>query len=115
MSDKFFFKGRQDARENHVKHSFEVRGNANKKAGTKKYPLSLVVTSESRMQEVQTLVDDANLYAEITVDDSVDATESIGELTVILNKTESVKISDVPARNDPCSCGSGKKYKKCCG
>ena len=22
---------------------------------------------------------------------------------------------DVPGRNDPCSCGSGKKYKKCCG
>ena len=21
----------------------------------------------------------------------------------------------VPGRNDPCSCGSGKKYKKCCG
>lgn len=20
-----------------------------------------------------------------------------------------------PARNDPCVCGSGKKYKKCCG
>ncbi len=22
---------------------------------------------------------------------------------------------DVPGRNDPCRCGSGKKYKKCCG
>ena len=22
---------------------------------------------------------------------------------------------DTPGRNDPCSCGSGKKYKKCCG
>jgi uncharacterized protein len=21
----------------------------------------------------------------------------------------------VPGRNDPCACGSGKKYKKCCG
>ena len=20
-----------------------------------------------------------------------------------------------PGRNDPCSCGSGKKYKQCCG
>ena len=24
------------------------------------------------------------------------------------------KRADVPGRNDPCSCGSGKKYKKCC-
>ncbi len=23
--------------------------------------------------------------------------------------------SDQPGRNDPCPCGSGKKYKKCCG
>lgn len=25
-----------------------------------------------------------------------------------------VKRSIPPGRNDPCSCGSGKKYKKCC-
>ncbi len=24
-------------------------------------------------------------------------------------------MSDKPKRNDPCPCGSGKKYKKCCG
>lgn len=23
--------------------------------------------------------------------------------------------TDLPGRNDPCPCGSGKKYKKCCG
>lgn len=23
--------------------------------------------------------------------------------------------SDEPGRNDPCSCGSGRKYKRCCG
>ena len=23
--------------------------------------------------------------------------------------------TEKPGRNDPCSCGSGKKYKKCCG
>jgi len=26
-----------------------------------------------------------------------------------------VKKADKPGRNDPCPCGSGKKYKKCCG
>ena len=26
-----------------------------------------------------------------------------------------VKDQDKPGRNDPCSCGSGKKYKHCCG
>ena len=24
-------------------------------------------------------------------------------------------ISKIIGRNDPCPCGSGKKYKKCCG
>lgn len=26
-----------------------------------------------------------------------------------------IRRDDAPGRNDPCSCGSGKKYKKCCG
>ncbi len=26
-----------------------------------------------------------------------------------------VTVAAKPGRNDPCSCGSGKKYKKCCG
>ncbi|MBF9267196.1 YecA family protein [Paracidovorax cattleyae] len=30
-------------------------------------------------------------------------------------RVESVRRADTPGRNDPCSCGSGKKYKKCCG
>lgn len=30
-------------------------------------------------------------------------------------RVETLRRADVPGRNDPCSCGSGKKYKKCCG
>ena len=26
-----------------------------------------------------------------------------------------IRESGVPGRNDPCPCGSGKKYKRCCG
>ena len=26
-----------------------------------------------------------------------------------------VKTAKTPGRNDPCPCGSGKKYKNCCG
>ncbi len=35
----------------------------------------------------------------------------------MLEKTEPVepiKVDKQPGRNDPCPCGSGKKYKKCC-
>ena len=28
---------------------------------------------------------------------------------------EPVKADAKPKRNDPCPCGSGKKYKQCCG
>lgn len=28
---------------------------------------------------------------------------------------EQIKAEDHPGRNDPCPCGSGKKFKKCCG
>ena len=28
---------------------------------------------------------------------------------------EQAKADSTPGRNDPCPCGSGKKYKKCCG
>ena len=30
-------------------------------------------------------------------------------------KKEPKKADKKPGRNDPCPCGSGKKYKKCCG
>ncbi|MBP1737164.1 MAG: preprotein translocase subunit SecA [Oscillospiraceae bacterium] len=30
-------------------------------------------------------------------------------------KKQPVRKADRPGRNDPCPCGSGKKYKKCCG
>lgn len=110
---KFFFKGRQDARQNHVGHGFNTK--ANNKAGSKKFPLKLVVTSEARKQEIEAMLAEANLFADIVLDSKQDAVESIGELTTALAKVDTVKRDKTPARNDPCSCGSGKKYKKCCG
>ena len=29
-------------------------------------------------------------------------------------KLKQVKVEKTPGRNEPCSCGSGRKYKKCC-
>lgn len=113
MSDKFFFKGRQDPRKSHVNYGYETK--ANPKAGSKKFPLSLVVTTEARKLEVEAMLAEAELHAVITLDSSENAVESIAELTVLLNKQGTVTLDKVPTRNDPCLCGSGKKYKKCCG
>ena len=113
MSDKFFFNGRQDARQDHSNHGFQTK--AVSKGGSKKYPLALVVTSEERRQKVEALVAGADLYAQISLDTADGAVESIAELTALLSKVSTVNEDKTPARNDPCSCGSGKKYKKCCG
>ena len=39
----------------------------------------------------------------------------IGEAASRSRPAASVRESPKPGRNDPCLCGSGKKYKKCCG
>jgi len=53
------------------------------------------------------------LFADITVDSTID--ENLNELNIILNKPATTTFELKQNRNDPCSCGSGKKYKKCCG
>lgn len=32
----------------------------------------------------------------------------------VVNSSGGLEVSEEPGRNDPCLCGSGKKYKKCC-
>lgn len=113
MADNFFFKGRQVPGQDQGKSGFTNK--ADHKMGSKKYPLKLVVTSEARQQEVEAMLDEAKLHADIILDSEEGAVESIAELTTLLNKASTVTLEKTPARNDPCSCGSGKKYKKCCG
>ncbi len=113
MSDKFFFKGRQDARQDNNNHGYQTK--AGYKPGSKKYPMALVVTSEARKKEVEALVAEAKLYANIAIDKTEEAVESIVELTMALGKGSTIKVEKLPERNGPCHCGSGKKFKKCCG
>ncbi|HWQ77381.1 MAG TPA: SEC-C metal-binding domain-containing protein [Anaerovoracaceae bacterium] len=37
------------------------------------------------------------------------------EIAKEFRKSKTVIKEKLPGRNDPCPCGSGKKYKKCCG
>jgi preprotein translocase subunit SecA len=34
---------------------------------------------------------------------------------VMQEKQRPVRVAEKVGRNDPCPCGSGKKYKRCCG
>lgn len=42
-------------------------------------------------------------------------TRSIGPTVAGYGHHAPVKKSNTPGRNEPCNCGSGKKYKRCCG
>lgn len=111
MSDKFFFKGRQDARQSHIKYGFKEN---NVPTSASKKPLLLTVTNETRKREVEALAADVGVKVEVNIDTQPNAKESIEALLAFVNKGETVIVDKTPARNDPCLCGSGKKFKKCC-
>ena len=46
---------------------------------------------------------------------SVDDIKAEEELLKKTPKTDPIRADKVTDRNAPCPCGSGKKYKKCCG
>jgi uncharacterized protein YecA (UPF0149 family) len=64
-----------------------------------------VAESDEDMQKLST-VQDLIEQAMQAILDSTDETLSVEQATVV---------NDNPGRNDPCSCGSGLKFKKCCG
>lgn len=83
------------------------------KLGSAANPLSLTVKTEERRSEIESLLSEHNLVGTVEINDEID--ENISELEAVMNKPKTQRFDKVPERNDPCSCGSGKKYKKCCG
>ena len=47
--------------------------------------------------------------------DEILSDERREEITKEYKKSKTIIKEKTPGRNDPCPCGSGKKYKKCCG
>ena len=81
--------------------------------GSTKRPLRLCVRSEERAAEVAELCDERGLHFLMGLEP--DEPEDVSDLEKALNpqgRTEAKQPK--PGRNDPCPCGSGKKYKKCC-
>ncbi|WP_277207051.1 PBPRA1643 family SWIM/SEC-C metal-binding motif protein [Vibrio misgurnus] len=107
---KLFFKGRIDARQNHVISGYNV--NRDVKAGSEEAPIQIIVASEARKVEIAALLAEHAIVANITIDST--QPENTLELDTLLNKPKTITFDKTPNRNDPCLCGSGKKYKKCC-
>ncbi len=68
-------------------------------------------------------LDAAEMSAEamLTLDERFDLTDDLPDMLYDMylqrlhdRRPAPARRADVPGRNDPCVCGSGKKYKKCC-
>ena len=108
---KFFYRGTPDIMGSHGSAGYKP--NPDIKLGSAAKPLTLVVASKQREQEITAIVAEHNFIANIEVNDAVK--ENIAELEAMLNVPKTQRFEKTPNRNDPCSCGSTKKYKKCCG
>jgi SWIM/SEC-C metal-binding protein len=105
-----YYKGRIHTRLNHVNTGYKT--NRDIRLGTTERPLCLTLANQDRKAEIQLLLNEQQLVANIIIDDST--AENINELTAIIEKPSPSRFEKTPGRNDCCSCGSGKKYKKCC-
>lgn len=81
--------------------------------GTQKQPAELRVKTEEKRTELEATCKENKWHCSITVDPEQD--EDLSQLEELQNVPKTV-VNEVKAgRNDPCPCGSGSKYKKCCG
>ncbi len=108
---KFFFKGRIDKRENYAGGGYETK--RTEKPGSEDFPLNISVQTDERRIEIEAILASNSLFANIEVNAEVE--ENLSELNGMLDTPKTMVVDKTPGRNDPCSCGSGKKYKKCCG
>ncbi|MDQ7050017.1 MAG: SEC-C metal-binding domain-containing protein [Enterobacterales bacterium] len=108
---KFFFDGK--ANNNNERGKKRVGGGDRiLKLGTKKSPAQISVQNEARKVEIDAIIAKNQWFADIKID--ADAPENIKDLEFLQdNKVVSVATKKA-GRNDPCPCGSGKKFKKCC-
>jgi SWIM/SEC-C metal-binding protein len=82
------------------------------KLGTEKRPIIVRVHSDERARYVaEKCTENGWIYI---IGFETDKPEDISDLEKLLNPQKPA-ISKKVGRNDPCPCGSGKKYKKCCG
>jgi SWIM/SEC-C metal-binding protein len=108
---KLFFKGRIEVREKY--QHFGYNTNRQVKLGSENSPLTLVVNSAQRKNEIEQILLENSLTANIEIKENEQ--ENIIELEAILNKPTTQTTTRTLNRNDSCNCGSGKKFKKCCG
>ena len=81
--------------------------------GTSKRPAVVRVQTQIRAEEIVSLCDRYGWKVIVGVEPDQD--EDVSDVERLLHPPESAMAASTPGRNDPCPCGSGRKYKKCCG
>ncbi len=88
-------------------------GKKTAKLGTAKNPAVVNVKTKKRMKEVAKIFEKNGW--KYTIGLEPDKPEDITALERLLNPPKPKIAEKKVGRNEPCPCGSGKKYKKCCG
>lgn len=91
----------------------EFNGQKTAKLGTKKKPAIVNVQTEERLKEIVSIFEEKGW--EYTISLETDKPEDIKDLELLLNTPKTIIVEKKAGRNEPCPCGSGNKYKKCCG
>jgi SWIM/SEC-C metal-binding protein len=81
--------------------------------GTEKNPVVVNVQSEARFKEVTSTFAAHGWKYRIGLEP--DKPEDVSDLIRLLNPSKPMIAGKKVGRNEPCSCGSGKKSKNCCG
>jgi len=82
------------------------------KLGSKEKPAVVHVETIERAGEIMTLCDKKKWQVIVGIEP--DKPEDISDVERLLNPPKPITKTITTGRNDPCPCGSGKKYKHCC-
>jgi len=83
------------------------------KLGSKKRPAVVRVQTEEKAGEMLTLCDEHGWQVIVGIEP--DKPEDISDVERLLGRPTTTAREPKVGRNAPCPCGSGKKYKHCCG
>jgi SWIM/SEC-C metal-binding protein len=81
--------------------------------GTSKKPAVVRVRTQARAEEILAICNREGWQVIVGLEPDQD--EDISDVERLLHPRAPAKAATAPGRNDPCPCGSGRKYKKCCG
>lgn len=83
------------------------------KLGTSGRPAIVRVRTQARAEEI--LITCNRHGWKVIVGVEPEKTEDVSDVERLLNPQVPAMAQSTVRRNDPCPCGSGRKYKKCCG